>query len=85
MKLSELYATIEDYKNSYEKLISTENEFGDKFKRSLKDRVIYQRCRIKACSFNNDINNLLEEHLKLVEILKETDENKKTGYEVWLV
>ena len=78
MKLSELYATIEDYKNSYEKLISTENEFGDKFKRSLKDRVIYQRCRIKACSFNNDINNLLEEHLKLVDILKETDENKKT-------
>ena len=78
MKLSELYATIQDYRSSYEKLINTENEFGDKIKRSLKDRVIYQRCRIKACSLNNDINNLLEEHLKLVEILKETDENKKT-------
>ena len=78
MKLSELYASIEDFKSSYEKLINTENEFGDKIKRSLKDRVIYQRCRIKACSYNNDINNLLEEHLKLVEILKETDENKKT-------
>ena len=78
MKLSELYAAIEEYKTSYEKLIITENEYGDKIKRSLKDRVIYQRCRIKACSLNNDINNLLEEHLKLVEILKETDENKKT-------
>ena len=78
MKLSELYASIQDYKSSYEKLINTEIEFGDKTKRSLKDRVIYQRCRIKACSLNNDINNLLEEHLKLVEILKETDENKKT-------
>ena len=78
MKLSELYAEIKEYKNSYEKLIMTENEFGDKFKRSLKDRVIYQRCRIKACSYNNDINNLLEEHLKLVDILKETDENRKT-------
>ena len=44
----------------------------------MKDRVVYQRCRIKACSLNNDINNLLDEHLKLVEILKETDENKKT-------
>ena len=78
MKLSELYASIEDFKSSYEKLINTEREYGDKIKRSLKDRVIYQRCRIKACSLNNDINNLLEEHLRLVEILKETDENKKT-------
>ena len=78
MKLSELYAVIEDFKSSYEKLINTEKEYGDKIKRSLKDRVIYQRCRIKACSLNNDINNLLEEHLKLVDILKETDENKKT-------
>ena len=78
MKLSELYASIEDFKSSYEKLIITEKEFGDKIKRSLKDRVIYQRCRIKACQYNNDINNLLEENLKLVEILKETDENKKT-------
>lgn len=49
-----------------------------KINRSLKDRVVYQRCRIKACSLNNDINALLEEHLKLVDILKETDENKKT-------
>ena len=78
MKLSELYAVIEDFKSSYEQLINTEKEYGDKIKRSLKDRVIYQRCRIKACSLNNDINNLLEEHLKLVDILKETDENKKT-------
>ena len=78
MKLSELYAMIEDYTSSYGKLIETEREYGNKINRSLKDRVVYQRCRIKACSLNNDINALLEEHLKLVDILKETDENKKT-------
>ena len=78
MKLSELYAQIKDFKNSYEKLKYTEKEFGDKIKRSLKDRAIYQKCVIKACSYNNDIDLLLEENLKLVEILKESDENKKT-------
>ena len=37
MKLSELYAVIEDFKSSYEKLINTEKEYGDKIKRSLKE------------------------------------------------
>ena len=78
MKLSELYYQVGDFKNSYEKLILTEQEFGDKIQRSLKDRVVYQRCRIKACTKNNDINTLLNENFRLVEILKETDENKKT-------
>ena len=78
MKLSELYATDKKYENSYQVLVNTENQFGDKIKRSLKDRVVYQRCRIKACSYNNDISLLLKENLKLEEILSESNENQKT-------
>ena len=78
MKLSELYATNKDYEKSYEVLVNTERDFGDKIKRSLKDRVVYQRCRIKACSYNNDISLLLKENLKLEEILSESNENQKT-------
>ena len=78
MKLSELYATRKDYESSYEVLIKTEREFGDKIKRSLKDRVVYQRCRIKACSYTKDVSILLKENLKLEEILSESNENQKT-------
>lgn len=77
MKLSELYATNKDYEKSYEVLVNTERDFGDKIKRSLKDRVVYQRCRIKACSYNNDISLLLKENLKLEEILSESNENQR--------
>ena len=78
MKLSELYATRKDFESSYEVLIKTEKEYGDKIKRSLKDRVVYQRCRIKACSYTKDISILLQENLKLEEILSESNENQKT-------
>ena len=62
MKLSELYATNKDYDSSYEILIKTEKEFGDKIKRTLKDRVVYQRCRIKACSYSKDVSIVLNEN-----------------------
>ena len=78
MKLSELYATRKDFENSYEVLIKTEKEYGDKIKRSLKDRVVYQRCRIKACSYTKDVSILLQENLKLEDILSESNENQKT-------
>ena len=78
MKLSELYATNKKSESSYEILTKTEKEYGDKIKRSLKDRAVYQRCRIKACSYMNDINLLLQENLKLEEILSESNENQKT-------
>ena len=78
MKLSELYATNKEYNNSYDVLIKTEKDYGDKVKRSLKDRVVYQRCRIKACSYSNDVSILLQENLKLEDILSESNENQKT-------
>ena len=78
MKLSELYAAKKDYENSYEVLIKNEKDYGDKIKRSLKDRVVYQRCRIKACSLSKEDSVLLEENLRLEEILSESNENQKT-------
>jgi len=78
MKLSELHATNKDYDKSYEVLVNTERDFGDKIKRSQKDRGVYQRCRIKACSYNNDVSLLLKENLKMEEILSESNENQKT-------
>ena len=78
MKLSELYAAKKEYESSYEVLIKNEKDYGDKIKRSLKDRVVYQRCRIKACSFSKEDSVLLEENLRLEEILSESNENQKT-------
>ena len=78
MKLSELYAAKKNFESSYEILTKTEKDYGDKIKRSLKDRVVYQRCRIKACSYMNEISLLLQENLKLEEILNESNENQKT-------
>ena len=78
MKLSELYVTCKHYEASYQYLTDTENKYGDKIKRNLKDRVVYQRCRIKACSYTNDIETLLQENLRLEEILSESNENQKT-------
>ena len=78
MKLHELYASENNAESSYEILIRTEKEYGDKMKRSLKDRVVFQRCRIKACSLCGDVSNLLEEYLKLENILSESNENQKT-------
>ena len=59
-------------------MIKTEEKYGDKIKRSLKDRVVYQRCWNKACSYINGIPMLLQENLKLEEILIESNENQKT-------
>ena len=78
MKLSELHASNKNYEASYEILVKTEKEYGDKIKRSLKDRVVYQRCRIKACELSKDIAILLQENLKLEDILNESNENQKT-------
>ena len=77
MKLSELYVTNKNLENSYEILTKTENEYGDKIKRSLKDRIAYQRCRINVCSYISNTSLLLQENLKLEEILSENNENQK--------
>ena len=89
IKLSELYASMikpEDSKNEGNKKIEepylileeTDTNYGDKFERSLKDKVVYQRCRIKACSFTKNKELYLKEHLRLENILNESNENQKT-------
>ena len=78
MKLHELYAANKNFDSSYDILIKTEEKYGDKIKRTLKDRVVFQRCRIKACSLISDVSNLLQEYLQLENILNESNENQKT-------
>ncbi len=65
-------------KDAYNILIETQERFGGKIKRSLKDRVIYQRCRISACYRSEDMEKYLQENLELENILSESNENQKT-------
>lgn len=78
MKLSELYAANQQPKEAYQILTETEDKYGNKIMRSLKDRVVYQRCRIKACFLTNDMDQYLKEYLDLENILNESNENQKT-------
>ena len=78
IKLSELYINSSQGELAYSILCETEEKYGDKVQRSLKDRVVFQRCKIKACSYIKDINQYLKEHLILESILTESNENQKT-------
>ena len=78
IKLSELYINSNQGEPGYRILCETEEKFGDKVQRSLKDRVVFQRCKIKACSYIKDIDQYLKEHLILESILSESNENQKT-------
>ena len=76
--LSELYAKVDKGEDAYEILKTTDDNYSDKIQRSLKNRVVFQRCRIKASSYVKDMDLYLQENLKLEEILNETNENQKT-------
>ena len=76
--LSELYAKVDKGEDAYEILKTTDDNYSDKIQRTLKNRVVYQRCRIKASSYNKDMDLYLQENLKLEEMLNETNENQKT-------
>ena len=76
--LSELYAKVDKGEDAYQILKSTDDNYSDKIQRSLKNRVVFQRCRIKASSYVKDMDLYLQENLKLEEILSETNENQKT-------
>ncbi len=76
--LSELYAKVDKGEDAYQILKSTDDNYSDKIQRSLKNRVVFQRCRIKASSYIKDMDLYLQENLKLEEILNETNENQKT-------
>jgi tetratricopeptide (TPR) repeat protein len=78
MLLSELYAKVDKGEDAYEILKSTDDNYSDKIQRSIKNRVVFQRCRIKASSYVKDMDLYLQENLKLEEILNETNENQKT-------
>ena len=78
IKLSELYINSNQGDPGDRILCETEEKFGDKVQRSLKDRVVFQRCKIKACSYIKDIDQYLKEHLILESILSESNENQKT-------
>ena len=75
--LSELYVKVDKGEDAYQILVSTDDNYSDKFQRSLKNRVVYQRCRIKASSLIKDMDIYLKENLKLEQILNEANENQK--------
>jgi tetratricopeptide (TPR) repeat protein len=75
--LSELYVKVDKGEDAYQILVSTDDNYSDKFQRSLKNRVVYQRCRIKASSLIKDMDLYLQENLKLEQILNEANENQK--------
>ena len=53
-------------------------EMLKKIKRSLKDKVNYQKYRIELCANLKNMDLYLKENLKLEEILSNENENKKT-------
>ena len=78
IKIGELYAEEKEYMKAYEILKKTDDEYNNGFNRTIKDRVIYQRLICSITSFFEDNNDYLNELLKLEEILKDYNENKKT-------
>ena len=73
--LSELYILNKEYDSAYEILDKNEKDYGDKVERSLKEKLDYQKCKIKACSYNKGDSILLEEYLKIEDILNEQNVN----------
>ena len=78
IKIGELYAEEKEYKKAYEILKKTDDEYNNGVNRTIKDQVIYQRLICTITSFFEDNNCYLNELLKLEEILKDYNENKKT-------
>ena len=78
IKIGELYAEQKDYAKAYEILKKTDDEYNNNFNRTIKDRVIYQRLICSITAFLEDNTYYLNELLKLEEILKNCNENRKT-------
>jgi tetratricopeptide (TPR) repeat protein len=77
IKLSELYNKINKAKEGYDILNEIDEKYNDKFN-SIKDKVVFLRCKIKCCYNMNDYRLLLKENLNLEKILEGTNENQKT-------
>lgn len=78
IKIGELYAEEKEYNKAYEILKKTDDEYNNGYNRTIKDRVIYQRLICTITSFLEDNTFYLNELLKLEDILKDYNENKKT-------
>ena len=78
IKIGELYAEEKEYNKAYEILKKTDDEYNNGYNRTIKDRVIYQRLICTITSFFEDNSYYLNELLKLEDILKDCNENKKT-------
>lgn len=77
IRIASLYIIKNEGNKAYEVLKSTENIYGNKIKRSIKNRSIYQKCVIKACSSLKNLDLYLDEFFRLEAILKESNENQK--------
>ena len=78
IKIGELYAEEQEYNKAYEILKKTDDDYNNGYNRTIKDRVIYQRLICSITSFLEDNTHYLNELLKLENILKDYNENKKT-------
>lgn len=76
LKVAGLYGLLDDNENAYNILNDTENKYGDFVERNGKKKYKYQKEKIKY-SMKGDLEVVLKENLKLEEILRENDENRK--------
>ena len=78
IKIGELYADQKEYTKAYEILKKTDEDYGNGYNRTIKDRVIYQRLICSITSYFEDTNYNLNELFILEKMLKDYNENKKT-------
>lgn len=76
-KVATLYGLLNDNENAYNILKNTENKYGEYVERNGKKKYKYQKEKIKYCMKGDSLEVVLKENLKLEEILRENDENRK--------
>ena len=76
LKVAGLYGLVNKNEEAYNILNDTENKYGDFVERNGKKKYKYQKEKIKY-SMKGDLKVVLKENLKLEEILRENDENRK--------
>lgn len=76
IKLADLYGKIKEEEQAYTILCKTDNDYGNRTERTTKNKVIYQKKRIKYCMYlDNNKELYLEEFLRMEKILTEANEN----------
>ena len=77
LKVAGLYGLLNDNEKAYNILNNTENKYGDFVERNGKKKYKYQKEKIKYSMKGDSLEVVLKENLKLEEILRENDENRK--------